>query len=83
MASLDRSALPQGEFYIALAYGLNPVPSLANQPGNGGERHLAAHGHQRLEQQRKAGELSSPAGLGQNHPAIGQWRWKPTRAGGR
>ena len=59
MASLDRSALAS-------------VPALANQPGYGGKRHLAAQGqNQRLEQEREAGELSGPAGLDQNHPPIG------------
>ena len=54
------------------------MPALSNQPGDSGERHLTAHGKdQGLEQQREAGELSRPAGLDQDHPAIGKlepWR---------
>ena len=49
---LGQVRLGQRQFHIALADGLNPVPALANQAGDGGERHLAAHGQdQRLEQQ--------------------------------
>jgi hypothetical protein len=52
---LGQVRLGQGKFHIALADGLDPVPALASQAGNGSERHLAAQGQdQRLEQEREA-----------------------------
>jgi hypothetical protein len=66
--------LGQGEVHVAAAYRLNPMPGLANQTGDSGERHLAAHSqNQGLKQQREARELARPIiGLDENNPAIGK-----------
>ena len=52
---------------------MHAVPGFVDQPGDRGKGHLLGHGqHQRLEQQREAGELAEPVGLDLDDPPVGQ-----------
>jgi leucyl-tRNA synthetase len=71
--------LSDGQLDVALADGVHPVPGFAHQAGHGGKRHLARQRqHQRLKQQRKAGQPPEPLRLDQRHLAVGQPHpWHP------
>ena len=47
------------------------VPGLVDHSGDRGKGHLQGQ-HQRLEQQREAGELAKPIGLDLDDPPVGQ-----------
>ena len=65
--------LGHGEIDIVRADRMHAVPGFTDQLGNRGKGHLLGHGqHQRLEQQREAGELAKPVGLDPDDPPVGQ-----------
>lgn len=66
--------LGQRKIDIALAERRHPMPALADQAPHCRKRHLAGeHQHQRLEQQREAGELPGPVRFHLTHRAAGQF----------
>ena len=63
----------QGQFNVALAQRQHPVGGLPDDACDSGERHLLRqHQHERLEQQREAGQAAGKLGLDQAHRAVGQ-----------
>ena len=63
----------QSQFDIALADGRHPMRALADQSRCRRKRHLLAEQqHQRLEQQRKSGQLAGPRRLDLAHRAVRQ-----------